>query len=377
MAAINALASVNAVRIAADPDHVVILTVLAQYKLPALDTSINQDPDPHANHAENAARFLINLASGQDVVYVVPGDPLNDDPTTLMLAATACLDGESLKILSPGKAQSKDCVADIRMLTAIMSRLRDPLHGCPWDREQTLAKLKRFALEETYEVLEAIDSGVPGKHSEELGDLLLQIVFQSQLAKEAGEFDISEVISSISTKLLRRHPHIFGDIDVANTDEVLKNWEAIKSAEPGYEDRTSILDGIPIALPALMRALEVSKRVVKVGFEWPEIDQVLDKVDEELSELRAEIKSGDRVRAAEEVGDLLFTFVNVARQLDADPEEALRGMTLRFANRFREIERYATVNGRGVSDLSLEEMEEQWQLAKQGELKNNRSNLRQ
>ena len=219
-------------------------------------------------------------------------------------------------------------------------------------------------LEEAYEVLEAIDLGDPAKHAEELGDLLLQIAFQSQLARESGDFDISGVISSINDKLLRRHPHVFGTVQVENTDEVLKNWEAIKRDEPGYEDRSSILDGIPIALPALMRALEVSKRVVKVGFEWPAVDQVLDKVEEELSELRAELATGDTSRAGEEIGDLLFTLVNVARQVGVDPEEVLRTMTVRFAARFRYIEQHAKDTGRILSDLSLAEMEEQWQHAK-------------
>ena len=172
----------------------------------------------------------------------------------------------------------------------------------------------------------------PPSSSEELGDLLLQVVFHAQLAEEAGAFALPAVTQSIVEKLIRRHPHVFGDLSVSGTDEVLQNWEQIKRGEPGYETRTSILDGIPPALPALMRALEVSKRVVKVGFEWPTVAEVLDKVEEELAELRAEITAGDTARTADELGDLLFTLVNVARQLKIDPEDALRRMTQRFAD---------------------------------------------
>ncbi len=254
--------------------------------------------------------------------------------------------------------------ADFAALVAVMARLRDPETGCPWDREQTPTTLKKYILEEAYEVLEAVDAGDPAKLAEELGDLLLQVVFQAQLAAETQQFDIGDVTQAIVEKLIRRHPHVFGDLSVADTDEVLRNWERIKRTEKGYEDRTSLLDGIPAGLPALMRALEVSKRVVKVGFEWPEVSQVLDKVEEELAELRAEIQLGQTERAQEELGDLLFTLVNVARQLKIDPEEALRQMTHRFAARFRHIEQYAGEQGKAVSDLPLAEMEAVWQAAK-------------
>ena len=182
--------------------------------------------------------------------------------------------------------------------------------------------------------------------------------------QEHGAFDVRDVTRAIVEKLIRRHPHVFGDVSVTGTDQVLANWEQIKRAEKGYEDRVSILDGIPAGLPALMRALEVSKRVVKVGFEWPGVGEVLDKVEEEIGELRAEIAAGDTARAADELGDLLFTLVNVARQLKVDPEDALRRMTLRFAARFRHIEAHAAATGRAVSDLSLAEMEAAWQAAK-------------
>ena len=248
-----------------------------------------------------------------------------------------------------------------------MARLRDPENGCPWDREQTPQTLRKYVIEEAYEVVEAIDSGSPAKLSEELGDLLLQVVFHAQLASETGMFALPDVSRLIVEKLIRRHPHVFGTVTVSGSEQVLTNWEQIKRAEPGYEDRTSILDGIPPALPALMRALEVSKRVVKVGFEWPAVAEVLDKVEEELAELRAEIASGQTARAGDELGDLLFTLVNVARHLKVDPEDALRRMTLRFAARFKHIERHAAGTNRAVSDLTLNEMETIWQQAKREE----------
>ena len=252
----------------------------------------------------------------------------------------------------------------LEALVAVMARLRHPETGCPWDREQTPETLKKYIIEEAYEVVEAVDSGQPDKLREELGDLLLQVVFQSQLASEEGLFNIHDVSRGIVEKLIRRHPHVFGDVTVSGTDQVLRNWEQIKLGEKGYEDRKSILDGIPAGLPALMRASEVSKRVVKVGFEWPSVDQVLDKVEEELGELRQEITVRDTARMADELGDLLFTLVNVARQFQIDPEDALRRMTERFAARFRHIEAHAEDTGRPLQDLPLEEMETVWQAAK-------------
>ena len=361
---VEAITRGNRLRVLKDPQNAVYRRVRAAHEDTGYDRVLVDGDTMAEDSTEQAVRILIELAATQDVVYITPGDPLRDDPVTLMLVASAKMEGLDLTILSPGQQSPGNSTNDIRLLTSIMSRLRHPVRGCPWDLEQTLPKLKRYVLEEAYEVLEAIDLGDPAKHAEELGDLLLQIAFQSQLARESGDFDISGVISSINDKLLRRHPHVFGTVQVENTDEVLKNWEAIKRDEPGYEDRSSILDGIPIALPALMRALEVSKRVVKVGFEWPAVDQVLDKVEEELSELRAELATGDTSRAGEEIGDLLFTLVNVARQVGVDPEEVLRTMTVRFAARFRYIEQHAKDTGRILSDLSLAEMEEQWQHAK-------------
>jgi tetrapyrrole methylase family protein/MazG family protein len=300
------------------------------------------------------------------VAYVVPGHPLLGDPSALIVTETAQREGIPLRVYSPA-ALPTDSPADFDALTAVMARLRDPVSGCPWDREQTPQTLRKYVIEEAYEVVEAIDSGDPRKLTEELGDLLLQVVFHAQLASEAGQFTLGDITRSIVEKLIRRHPHIFGDVAVSGSEQVLVNWEKIKRGEPGYEDRTSILDGIPPALPALMRALEVSKRVVKVGFEWPNVSEVLDKVEEEIRELRVEIAAGETARAGDELGDLLFTLVNVARHLKIDPEDALRRMTQRFTARFQYIEEYASSRGAAVSDLTLAEMETLWQAAKERE----------
>lgn len=257
-------------------------------------------------------------------------------------------------------------------LVGVMARLRAP-NGCPWDREQTHETLRPYVIEEAYEVVEAVDSGDPDKLCEELGDLLLQVVFHAQLAAEAGTFTIDDVCAAIVDKLVRRHPHVFGDLKVSGAEEVLTNWQAIKAGEPGNAERTSILDGVPRSLPALLRALEISKRAVKAGFEWPDTEGVLDKVDEEVAELRAEIgaDSPDRARIADELGDLLFTVVNVARRVGIEPEDALRRQLKKFGRRFRHIEARARHEGVAVDALSPERMEEFWQEAKARESENN------
>ncbi|MDR3706919.1 MAG: nucleoside triphosphate pyrophosphohydrolase [Capsulimonadaceae bacterium] len=253
---------------------------------------------------------------------------------------------------------------DFAALLNIMARLREPDLGCPWDREQTPEKLRRYLVEETYEVLDAIDSGDPDKYAEELGDLLLQVVFHSQLAREDSLFTIDDVIGHIVAKLIRRHPHVFGNVDVADADEVLRNWEVIKRGEKGYEDRKSILDGVVRNLPGLMRAQEISKRAAKAGFEWDSIEGVFDKLSEEVAELREAREGGDRERIAEEIGDLLFTAVNLARFDKVDAEDALQRMVNRFIARFKRIEQVAESRGVSVDHLTQTEMEAIWQQAK-------------
>lgn len=314
----------------------------------------------------DAAQTVLDAARAGDACFAVSGHPLFGDPSCIPLLDAVRRESIPLRVFAPAP-QSSESPADFEALRLVMARLRDPLTGCPWDREQTPLSLRKYVIEEAYEVVEAIDSGSASKLSEELGDLLLQVVFHAQLASETGAFALPDVTQSIVEKLVRRHPHVFGSVTVTGSDQVLTNWEQIKRAEPGYEDRRSLLDGIPPALPALMRALEVSRRVVKVGFEWPGIGEVLDKVEEEIAELRTEIALGNTARAGDELGDLLFTLVNVARQLKVDPEDALRQMTLRFARRFKYIERFAADTDRAVSDLTLDEMESVWQAAKREE----------
>lgn len=257
---------------------------------------------------------------------------------------------------------------DFASLVGLMARLRAP-DGCPWDKEQSHATLKKYFIEETYEVLEAIDADDPTLLCEELGDALLQVVFHARLAAEEGVFTIDDVSAGIVAKLVRRHPHVFGEVAVADSDEVLRNWEQIKRAEKTAEDahwRESILDGVPKGLPALMQAMEISKRVVKVGFEWGDFADVLAKMDEEIAELKAELAAPTPNKDAvfAELGDLLFTLVQVARWQRMDPEDALRTMLARFSRRFRFIEQQAKAQQRVLSEMTLAEMDALWDEAK-------------
>ena len=248
-------------------------------------------------------------------------------------------------------------------LVRTVSELRGP-GGCPWDRRQTHQSLKRYAIEETYEVVDAIESAAADRLEDELGDLLLQVLLHAQIARESGEFDIAGVCGRINEKLRRRHPHVFGGLEVDGVDEVLHNWEQIKRAEPGNEDRSSVLDGVPRSLPALMRAEKLSKKAARTGFDWPNVEAIVDKLREETAELEEAVREGDHDRTAAEIGDILFTVVNIARFQQVDPEEALRGMLDRFAARFRVIETRAAQEGRSVQDMTLDEMDRVWEEAK-------------
>lgn len=243
--------------------------------------------------------------------------------------------------------------------------LRAP-EGCPWDREQTHQTLRPFLLEETYEVLEALDGGNPAALAEELGDLLLQIVLHAQIATGAGDFRMGEVIGHIQRKLIRRHPHVFGTASVNGAEEVTINWEAIKKVERerlNVEGSTipSALDGIPAALPALAQALTISKRAVRVGFEWPNIEGVLDKLIEEAREITI---ATDPANLEAEIGDLLFSAVNLARWRQVDPESALRATNARFTRRFKKLESLAAAQNKSLPELTIEELEALWQEAK-------------
>ena len=251
--------------------------------------------------------------------------------------------------------------ASFEAFQEIVAHLRAP-DGCPWDREQTHASLRMHLLEESYEALGAIDSGDADAMREEFGDLLLQIMLNAQIANEAGDFNVNAVVKGIYDKIIRRHPHVFGEVQVDGVDGVLQNWEKLKEKErKNKKEKKGILDGVPAALPALTQAQEYQDRAARVGFDWPEIEGVLDKVREEIREVQ-EATEPDHV--AEELGDLFFALVNLARWKKVDAESALRETNLKFKTRFAYIEAGAKKQERNLSDLSLDEMEALWQEAK-------------
>lgn len=251
-----------------------------------------------------------------------------------------------------------DSLPPIVRLVQIMATLRSP-QGCPWDHKQTLQTLKSHLVEESHEVLDAIDAGDRERLCDELGDLLLQVVFQSQLCAEEGSFTFDDVATTIVEKLIRRHPHVFGGTKVSGAEEVLKNWEEIKKSEKGDGPR-STLEGVPKSLPALHRAHLIQKRAARVGFDWNDADGPLGKLDEEIDEIRAAVRDGDGRKVCEEIGDLLFSVVNVSRFLGHDPEEALHESIAKFSRRFQAIEDEVHRSGAKMSDLSLDELDEIW-----------------
>ena len=250
-------------------------------------------------------------------------------------------------------------------IMTIMRRLRAP-GGCPWDAEQSHESLKRYLLEEAYEVIEAIDTGSDELLKEELGDLLLQPVFHAAIAEERGAFTMDDVLAILADKLIRRHPHVFGDQEIKDSEAQIANWEKIKKAEKG-EERRSALSGIPPHLPALMKAQKITEKASRVGFDWEHVDQVMAKVLEELHEFEEAMAQGRQDRMEAELGDLLFAIVNLGRFLSLDPEEALRKTITRFQSRFSYIEEQLHFNGRHLQDAGLDEMEALWQEAKSKE----------
>ena len=274
----------------------------------------------------------------------------------------------------------------------IMARLRAP-GGCPWDREQTFDSIKPYTLEETYEVFEAIEKRDWQELPGELGDLLLQVLFYSEMAKEAGYFSIDDVLDRLSTKLVDRHPHVFADVKAETAREVVRNWEALKKAEaekkkPAEDNDHSLLDGVSRAMPALLEATKVSRKAASVGFDWTEINGIFEKLDEEVAELKHDISAlpkpikpagghaGSRThpistelheRIEGEVGDLFFVLVNLARFLEVDPESSIRRTIRKFRVRFKTMEEQARVRGRSLSEMNIDEMESLWQNSKQAE----------
>jgi tetrapyrrole methylase family protein/MazG family protein/ATP diphosphatase len=255
----------------------------------------------------------------------------------------------------------------IERLLAIMARLRDPERGCPWDKEQTYASIAPYTIEEAYEVADAIQRGDISDLKDELGDLLLQVVFQSRIAEERGDFTFDAVAEAICEKMVRRHPHVFADESYDSVEAQTESWEAIKAAERKAKAAGGVLDDVPPGLPALARAVKLTKRAGRVGFDWPDAAAVLEKMREEVLELEAEIAAGDKEAAREELGDLLFVCANLARKLGVDPEDALRGANAKFTRRFRYIEAALDADGRGPTQSTLEEMEGLWTRAKLAE----------
>lgn len=258
--------------------------------------------------------------------------------------------------------------AGMTRLQALLARLRGP-DGCPWDRKQTLETLKPCLLEETYELLETMADETPGPHLEELGDVLLQVALQSQLRAERGEFALDDVAHALCDKLVRRHPHVFGDVAVTDSDNVLRNWEAIKKVERSA--RGSALDGVPRSLPALLRAQRVQAKAARLGFDWPDASGPLEKIAEEAAELEQAAEMGsDKDAVRHEVGDLLFSVVNLCRFLDVDAEQALQASAERFSRRFRHVEARAQADGLEMKNAGLEVLDRYWDEAKREEQKN-------
>jgi len=259
-----------------------------------------------------------------------------------------------------------------RRLVRIMERLQEP-GGCPWDREQTHESLKPYLVEEAYEALDAIDRQDWNDLAEELGDVLLQVIFHAVLAKRTGKFGIDDVIETAAAKMVRRHPHVFGEGEAKTAQDVLQNWEKLKAIErkekndeKGETDAkaNSVLAGVPKVLPALLKAQRIQEKAARVGFDWENPLQVLDKVEEEIGELRQAIAANDKIHAREEIGDLIFALVNLARFLNVDAEEAVRATAEKFRKRFHFIEEKSRELGRPLSEMSLDEMESYWQAAK-------------
>src|SRR5271155_1208752 len=263
-------------------------------------------------------------------------------------------------------------------LAAVQARLRAP-DGCPWDREQTHGTLRTYLIEEAYEVLEAMEGGDDAKFAEEMGDLLLQIVFHSQIAKEEGRFEVSDVIREVHDKMVRRHPHVFGEKRAKDSAEVLKNWEQIKKEERAAAGKSkangskkegkagSLLDGVSRALPAALEGFQLTRRAARIGFDWDSVEGVFDKMSEESGELREAVNAKDARRSEEEMGDLLFAAVNLARFLHIDPEIALKKANAKFSARFRRMEEQAAKSDRTLADVPREQMEEFWDAAKRSE----------
>ena len=306
------------------------------------------DRQPHIDHLTS--------------VYIPPMGDDDTMPSGIMAFGEDEDEGEAVDEAMVGTASFDD--VDIQPLVDVMRTLREP-GGCPWDREQTHASIRSNMIEEVYEYLEAVDADDTEGMREELGDVLMQIVFHARMAEEAGRFDLQDVIDEVVDKLIRRHPHVFGETKVTGSDEVLVNWEAIKKTEK--TERKHVLDGVAQGLPALLRAYKLQGKAAKVGFDWPDSIGVWDKVQEELGELQEALASGDKQAAENELGDVLFAIVNYARHHKIEPEVALNGTNNRFAKRFAHVEAGVEASGKKWHDFSLSELDRFWDEAKNAE----------
>jgi len=293
-------------------------------------------------------------------------------PKKLKIRAKRAASKSARRRTSGRSAEKKPVGRLFEDLVGVQARLRAP-GGCPWDREQTHATLKTYLIEEAYEVLDAIENAAPQELKEELGDLLLQVLFHADLALEAGHFDISDVVLGIHDKMIRRHPHVFGDVKVNSSTDVLKNWAQLKAAEKQASSAAdisskpivpSVLDGIPRGLPALLEAYQLTRRAAQVGFDWEKVEGIFGKIIEETGELRAALDAADRTGVEDEMGDILFVAVNLARFLGLDPEVALKHSNLKFKSRFQDMEKEAERSGQRLAQLSKEELELLWDAAK-------------
>lgn len=375
LGALQALRGIDcAVALLAPPDLVAQLQV---HRI-SVQRDLVRDPAMFVRgSSEEIAHFVAGMGT-QDIAIGVPGNPLSDFPgLPVLLRALESLGARTEIVPGVPKATLS---ASISMplvplppasahytwddLIGIMARLRA---SCPWDREQTHRTLVPYLIEETYEVVEAIEQDDGGALCEELGDLLLQIVFHSQLGTETGKFTVADVVDALSNKMVRRHPHVFGDAIIEDVDSQWKNWEQLKAKEATGQKRASRLDGIPKHLGALQRGQRMQEKASRVGFDWPGIRGVLDKLHEELGELaEARREKQDDTHVREELGDVFFTLVNLSRAMGIDAETAMREANEKFYRRFSFMERHAAKDGKTLSDCSLDELEDLWQLAKIG-----------
>lgn len=273
--------------------------------------------------------------------------------------------------MAPTRDRTQEAAEAFRELARIMARLRDPDGGCPWDLEQDFSTIAPYTIEEAYEVADAIERGDMGELRDELGDLLFQVMFHSRMAEEAGAFALADVVAAINDKMIRRHPHVFGEKDVRSAHEQTVAWEVMKAAERARkaapEGPASALDGVARALPALLRAEKLQKRAARTGFDWTETPPIFDKLEEEVAEVKAAIAGGGADEIEDEVGDLLFVAANLARRLNVDPEQALRKANAKFERRFRAMEAAAAAEGVDFASLSLDAQEAYWQRVKAAE----------